>query len=311
MSIKVPREVWGLFLSAVAAAGYVYYNGMLSPKPPPIIATGKWRDNPNLTAALAKELNQSVRILQQAEEGLLSAQSAHAIVRDAKILENRPDIKFVLYVETGRGSTQMTVLDRNGQKEAQALSKTGISELGDKADQLAKLNDFKANIGLLVMYGSYHHQMKEAGAVVPDEDYLSVESLRPAKRYLTMIQDHNFEQPEDQAKDQKQPKVDKPSLTFVPEWVNDSCYMLVIRNVRIGDKLRKPSWGTQQPGPFVDLGSGKAALTDPKSGTVIKNDAGVEQSVKYEMKTKDNVVPIPSIAAKVLAVQSQTYAGDT
>ena len=48
--------------------------------------------------------------------------------------------------------------------------------------------------------------------------------------------------------------------------------MLVIRNVTTPDgQLRKVTWGGGFAAPFLDLGSGKAAVVDPVTGTQSQN----------------------------------------
>ena len=48
--------------------------------------------------------------------------------------------------------------------------------------------------------------------------------------------------------------------------------MMVIRNVTVpGGGLRKITWGGGYDAPFIDLGSGKAAVVNPTTGTQSKN----------------------------------------
>ena len=76
--------------------------------------------------------------------------------------------------------------------------------------------------------------------------------------------------------------------------------MMVIRNVTVpGGGLRKITWGGGYDAPFIDLGSGKAAVVNPTTGTQSKNCDLPDDvpGVVALLRDMMGLPPLPKIAA--------------
>ena len=210
-----------------------------------VVATGVWRKEGKKFADLQKEIGCSIQLLAQKDEAEYAAKCAFGIVQTKDLAKSG----LTLFVEAGRGSTQFTLMDSSGN----IVSNTGAdgfpsdaSQLTykDKNDKLAELISdplIKARIELVVAFGSLWYIYKKNGALTDKAELPGVVKTK--------------------GKDFKLPGNDPFDLAKTFE----DTPMLMIRNVVAEGSLRKITWGggLGLPANFVDLGSGKAALTDP------------------------------------------------
>ena len=211
-----------------------------------VVATGNWRVIPARRLALEAELGFPLQLLDQDHEADLAARCAHAIVETRSLAS----AGLSLFVEAGRGSTQFVVVDTLGSVVHRAFAdgfpKTGDVAYGQKklvASQIA--SSFGEQIELVVCYGSLWYILEKAGApVIADKGELPASVETTGRDFPMGFLDDEFA----------------------------ATKMLVIRNVKTLDgKLRKVTWGGGFAAPFIDLGSGKAAIVDPETGTQSAN----------------------------------------
>ena len=184
------------------------------------------------------------RTLLQAE---LAAQCARGIVGT----RSHGKRGLTLYVEAGRGSTQFTVLDPMGavvhRADADGFPKAGpVPYAKKRRSAFLVAEDHGAQIELVVAYGALWYILNDAGAPVVGDKAALPGTVHAVGR-------------------------DFHALGFLSDTFA-STKMLVIRNVETpGGQLRKVTWGGGCAAPFIDLGSGKAAVVDPATGTQSHN----------------------------------------
>lgn len=224
-----------------------------------IYATGDWRkgrEKHEMYAQLQNNFGDDIELLSQEAEAINSAKCAHNILKDAGHNFNTNDL--TLYVEAGRGSTQFSVLDAEGNVAAKALADDGFPTEGPvpyEKKQAAVKKIIQAvgkpdKITLIVAYGSLWYLLEKAGTpVVPDNDIIpnpiSTKGLNFPMKFLTDITDFN------------------------------ETKMIVIRNVNVNvnstttdsKNIRKVTWaGGFNDDSIIDLGSGKVAVVKTKTG---------------------------------------------
>lgn len=217
-----------------------------------VYVTGVWRNPLKLASLLSnidKKTHSMIHVLSKQDEAFSEARSALRI-----LLESGLDFKTVLCIGSGRGSCQFVVITRNYEVLLASYS-TGIPHTETEAHKTARLEEFdvilegirlRHDIDLVCVYGSLYHTA-EACPRVPDC------SILPSVVTTTMAD-------------------------FSPEWgfgrsLKDH-KTIVMRHVRVrGDShVQKvtflPSLGNE---PLFDLGSGKVALINVKTGEVLRS----------------------------------------
>jgi deoxycytidylate deaminase len=155
-----------------------------------------------------------------------------------------------LFVEGGRGSTQFVVVDSSGtvlhKAYADGFPKEGEVSYDRKRAAAQQVHAaFGDQITLIVAFGALWYMHEANGAPVLADKAVLPETFMSCGRDFPM--------------------------GFLTESFQDT-KMTVIRNVTTPDgKLRKITWGGGLDAPFIDLGSGKAALVDPETGAQSQN----------------------------------------
>lgn len=251
-----------------------------------ILCTGKWREFESRRALLEAILNHPVTILSQEDEGILQAQCAHQIMMENDFVsptenndEERTDL--YLYLGAGRGSTQFTILDANGDFVDAVNVPTGypkggepnISLLSEKAAEIH--SKFGEAISMIVGFDSIFHALKHTAPVVEDESVLSDATPTTGK--------------------------DFSQLGFLTDLYADTD-MLVVRNFITKDgNMRKITFATGDD-LLIDLGSGNASLVDPCTGQQIEN-----RELPADWMTNDESLLAVSAAVQELLDASDNY----
>ena len=221
-----------------------------SSDPRRILATGKWRQFETRRILLEAALNHPVTCLTQEEEGKLQALCAFNIMESQGYISENDEKEFYLFIGAGRGSTQMTVMNYDGEV-VQAFNietgypKEGSPNIGLLRETALKVFEIYAdNINLIVGFDSIYHVLKHDCPVVPDEGALPVKVTTNGGDFL--------------------------KLGYLTDLYKNTP-MIVVRNFITRDgELRKISFATGSD-LLIDLGSGNANLVDPVSGQQLSN----------------------------------------
>lgn len=210
-----------------------------------ILCTGKWREFNSRRALLQATLNHPVTALSQEDEGILQAQCAHAIMKQEGYINARSEESVFLYLGAGRGSTQFTALDEEGEYINAFNVETGYPKGGEPNIALlrksaAEVHDaFGDSVELIVGFDSIFHCLKKTCPVVEDETALADATPTTGKDFM--------------------------ELGYLTD-LYPNTDMFVVRNFITADgNLRKISFATGDE-LLIDLGSGNANLVDPTTG---------------------------------------------
>lgn len=220
-----------------------------------ILATGKWRDNETHIPFLESMINSKITILSQEDEGKYQAQCAHSLMCQQGLLpiqKNKGDDDLFLYVGSGRGSTQFTLLNLEGELVKAINIPTGYPKDGEpdidilQAYSEQMVRDYgEKRVKFILAFGSIFHVLREKNSpVVPDNTDLPI-------AIATTTNDFS-------------------DLGYFTDLYIDTP-MLVVRNFVMKDGTeRKISFATGDK-PMIDLGTGSANLVDPKTGRQIES----------------------------------------
>ena len=217
-----------------------------------ILCTGKWREFETRRILLEAALRHPVTALSQEREGTLQSQCACEIMFNQGYFDERCSTngEYTLYIGAGRGSTQMTVRDHNGQFVEAFNVETGYPRDGSPNIDLLRETALKVyeryadNIKFITGFDSIYHVLKKECPVIPDEGAL------PAQVTTTGA---NFKM-----------------LGYLTD-LYENTPMIVVRNFVTRDgELRKISFATGHE-LMIDLGSGNANLVDPCNGRQLAN----------------------------------------
>lgn len=210
-----------------------------------ILCTGKWREFNSRRALLQATLNHPVTALSQEDEGILQAQCAHAIMKQEGYINPRSEDSVFLYLGAGRGSTQFTVLDEDGEYVNAFNVETGYPKGGEPNIELlrksaAEVYDaFGDSVELIVGFDSIFHVLKKTRPVVKDESALDDATPTTGKDFT--------------------------ELGYLTD-LYPNTDMFVVRNFITADgNMRKITFATGDE-LLIDLGSGNANLIDPTTG---------------------------------------------
>ena len=214
-------------------------------EPRRILCTGKWREFNSRRALLQAALNHPVTALSQEDEGILQAQCAHAIMKEEGYINPRCEDSVFLYLGAGRGSTQFTLLDEDGEyvnafNVETGYPKGGEPDIGLLRDTAAQIHEaFGDSVELIVGFDSIFHVLKKTRPVVQDETALADATPTTGKDFI--------------------------DLGYLTDLYPDTD-MFVVRNFLTSNgNMRKISFATGDE-LFIDLGSGNANLVDPITG---------------------------------------------
>lgn len=210
-----------------------------------ILCTGKWREFNSRRALLQATLNHPVTALSQEDEGILQAQCAHGIMKDEGYINSRSEDSVFLYLGAGRGSTQFTVLNEDGEYVNAFNVETGYPKGGEPDIALlrqsaAEVHEaFGDSVELIVGFDSIFHTLKKTLPVVKDESPLADATPTTGKDFI--------------------------DLGYLTDLYPDTD-MFVVRNFLTSDgNMRKITFATGDE-LLIDLGSGNANLVDPITG---------------------------------------------
>ena len=217
----------------------------------PIYLTGKWRDyavsSANVThlESLMKEkgFSGSFIVLKQEDEALFMAKTMLKLMHDT----NTHVSKNYLFVEGGRGSCQYVVMNSDGTVSDVFMSsgfpKKGYIDYDSKIKIMDTIHKkYGDTIETICMIGSLFYLLKDSPHVIKDMSTFPEEITTIGSNFKTYIT-------------KQYPNV----------------RTLCFRNVVVDGVTRKITWGSGIESYFVDLGTAKAALTDPSTGIQISN----------------------------------------
>lgn len=213
-----------------------------------ILATGKWRQYSSRRRLLELALNHPITHLSQEDEGILQAQSAFDIMLGQGYITTNDEKPYYLFIGAGRGSTQITILDIDGNEIDTFNVESGYPKdgnpnlelLNELADQVS--HKYKDSVNLIVGFDSIYHVLKKDCHVIPNDDELPAQITTFGRDFVQLgyLTNHFLDTP-----------------------------MLVVRNFVTNDgNMRKISFATGDH-LLIDLGSGNANLVDPKTGQQI------------------------------------------
>ena len=214
-------------------------------EPRRILCTGKWREFSSRRALLQAALNHPVTALSQEDEGVLQAQCAHRIMKEEGYINSSSEHAVYLYLGAGRGSTQFTALDEEGEYINAFNVETGYPKSGEPniallRETAAQIHEaFGDTVDLIVGFDSIFHVLKKTRPVVKDESALADATPTTGKDFI--------------------------DLGYLTDLYPDTD-MFVVRNFITSDgNLRKITFATGDE-LLIDLGSGNANLVDPTTG---------------------------------------------
>lgn len=216
-----------------------------------ILCTGKWREFDNRRQELEFLIKNTVTALSHEEEGRLQAQCAHDILYNEGLLPpvSESADECYLYLGAGRGSTQFTVLDFDGEVLDAFNVSTGYPKGGSPDIELLRENaqvlhdKYGDRIKMIMGFDSIFHVLKKSSPVVPDESELPDTVTTTGSNFT--------------------------DLQYLTDLYANTP-MLVVRNFIIKDgSMRKITFATGDE-LLIDLGSGNANLVDPIQGTQIE-----------------------------------------
>jgi hypothetical protein len=218
-------------------------------EPRRILATGKWRKFQTRRLLLEAALKHPITALSQEDEGKLQAKCAFDIMLKQGYIGGKvTQPAYCLFVGAGRGSTQFTIVNMNGEVENAYNVETGYPKEGEPDIELLRktaldiFTQYSSTIQLIVGFDSIFHVLKVDCPVVPDKGALP-------ERIETTGQDFL-------------------KLGYLTD-LYENTPMIAVRNFvdRTGE-ARKISFATGKE-LLIDLGSGNANLVDPKTGRQI------------------------------------------
>ena len=235
--------------------GYLFETlNSLTASPLQVVATGDWRknheDKDSPFQRLKNELvsyfwsSYDLSILPQSEEGSLAAKCAHRYMDlNGYIDFSSKDVpledRLFLYIGSGRGSTQITLIDSLG--EVVAMFKgPGYPRSGESpVEILSKIcdtikNEYGDKIVSIFGYDSIYHILKENSPVIPDGGELPDEITTTGADFC--------------------------ELGYLATHFKD-VPMIVFRNFVLFRQARKITF-LQGTKPMVDLGTGEAKLLE-------------------------------------------------
>ena len=219
-----------------------------------ILATGKWRDNEKHIPHLETMINNKITILSQEDEGKYQAQCAHSLMCQQGLLPNQTnknDDDLFLYIGAGRGSTQFTLLNLEGELVKAINVPTGYPKDGEPETDILQayseqiVRDYSEDrVKFILAFDAIFHVLKEKTPVVPDNTDLPIAVATTTNDFA--------------------------ELGYLTDLFIDTP-MLVVRNFVMKDgSKRKISFATGEK-LMIDLGSGNANLVDPKTGRQIES----------------------------------------
>jgi len=215
-----------------------------------ILCTGKWRQFDNRRQELEFLLKNPVTALTQLEEGQFQAKCGHSILFHEGLLPPISDSAddCYLYLGAGRGSTQFTVLDFDGNVINAYNVETGYPKGGSPDIELLRKTatqlheNYGSRIKMIMGFDSIYHVLKKTTPVVADESALPIEVMTTGSDFL--------------------------ELGYLCDLYANTP-MLVVRNFLLKDgTMRKITFATGDD-LLIDLGSGNANLVDPITGTQV------------------------------------------
>ena len=218
-------------------------------EPRRILATGKWRKFQTRRLLLEAALKHPITALSQEDEGKLQAQCAFDIMlKQGYISGNVTQPAYCLFAGAGRGSTQFTIVNMNGEVENAYNVETGYPKEGEPDIELLRktaleiFTRYSSTIQFIVGFDSIFHVLKVDCPVVPDKGALPEKIETTGQDFL--------------------------KLGYLTD-LYENTPMIAVRNFvdRTGE-ARKISFATGKE-LLIDLGSGNANLVDPKTGRQI------------------------------------------
>ena len=215
-------------------------------EPRRILATGKWRKFQTRRLLLEAALKHPITALSQEDEGKLQAQCAFDIMLKQGYIGGKvTQPAYCLFVGAGRGSTQFTIVNMNGEVENAYNVETGYPKEGEPDIELLRktaleiFTRYSSTIQFIVGFDSIFHVLKVDCPVVPDKSALPASIPTTGKDFL--------------------------KLGYLTELYQNTP-MIVVRNFVDRDgESRKISFATGRE-LLIDLGTGNANLVDPKTG---------------------------------------------
>ena len=226
----------------------------------PIYLTGKWRDR-SVSSTDVTRLESLIRekgfsgsflVLKQEDEAIFMARTMFNLMKDVHV-----DVaKNYLFIEGGSGSCQYVVMSGHGLVSDVFMS-DGFPRSGWRETQDAKIkamdtirSKYGDTIETICMIGSLFYVLKRNQHVIKDMSTFPTEITSTGSDFDIYVTKHY------------------PTVRT-----------LCFRNVTVDGVVRKVTWGSGVGSYFVDLGSAKAALTDPSTGVQISN-VDLEDSIE-------------------------------
>lgn len=219
-------------------------------EPRRILATGKWREFQNRRLLLEATVKHPVTALSQQWEGELQAECAFNLMFDQGYINETDTEGFYLFIGAGRGSTQITILDQEGNLTDTFNIETGYPKDGEPNLELLGQTAMKVftkyanNIRLIVGFDSIFHALKHDCLVIPDKGALPTTITTKGSDFL--------------------------KLGYLTDLYKETP-MIAVRNfVNKNGEARKISFATGSE-LLIDLGSGKASIVDPTTGCQVNS----------------------------------------
>jgi hypothetical protein len=247
-----------------------------------ILSTGKWRQFPLRRDLLERALNHPVTCLSQKEEGELQAECAFEHMFNQGFITENDTNGLYLFIGAGRGSTQITILDQNGNLINTFNIETGYPKDGEPDIELLGKTAMKVfteygnDIRLIVGFDSIFHVLKHDCPVIPDNGALPATVETKGSDFL--------------------------KLGFLTDLYMDTP-MIAVRNfINKDGETRKISFATGSE-LLIDLGSGNASLVDPTTGRQLET-----RELPCDWMTNDeSLIAVHDSINKLLEVADDFY----
>lgn len=211
-----------------------------------ILCTGKWRSHETRRKELQYLIRNPVTLLSQEEEGELQAKCAHSLMLRQGLLSSLSEGEdFCLYLGAGRGSTQFTILNVDGDVIDVFLIKSGYPKNGSPDINMLRsisdiiYNEYGDSIKFILGFDAIFHVLKDNSPVVTDKGKLPEIVTTTGRHFL--------------------------DLQYLTD-LYASTPMMVVRNfVMSNGAMRKIGFATGND-MIIDLGSGNATLIYPITG---------------------------------------------
>ena len=221
-----------------------------------IYATGRWRrgtEFKELEGRLRENGYQgTIELITQQNEAAFMAQSAYKILQDSGRLPTGIKDR-ILFAEMGRDSAQFLVTDSAGNITGVYFT-SGFPKdetkttYQDKTETLEKIAAEQGEfLKTCVLVGSPYYMLEKTNGDLVNKQGEPIGDPVYGQQFSDKRFDFLFGQ--------------LPDIQFH-----------VIRNIMVGDQLRKVSWGACLPDKFIDLGSGSAKMTLAATGEQLANE---------------------------------------